>query len=107
MNESWTEVDEIKEEHLEIKENDSELVRTGKNLIKYMMEHKEDDIGTDPHEEYVKGWVEGIDQLVIEIEGPKNQCSFCKSSADCYTPDARPICNSCGDEMIKAYEKKE
>ncbi len=59
--EGWTEVKEIDpNKHLQYRPDDSEIVRKGKYLAKYILDQ-------DVSEEYMKGWIEGICQLSREI----------------------------------------
>jgi len=63
---SWTSIDEITEEDLEVSEDDSELVKTASSLIKYGLNNME-----NQSKEYRKGWIMALDHIVTEIEGVK------------------------------------
>lgn len=65
---SWTDWQEIEREDIDIEEDDSEVIRTGKVLIDYILEDKRDDIGDEPSDDFVQGWVEAIDQMGTELE---------------------------------------
>lgn len=44
-----------------------------KVYIDYIKEHQEDDIGKNPSDEYVRGWIDGLDAMGTDLLGRKSE----------------------------------